>query len=430
MTLLRVRSPAGMCGVIACAFLLSACADDATEDAPPLVVRDSAGVRIIENHAPEWADGEAWRLGELLMAIEADETALEQRPLDPASVFRTARGEIVVGDGLSAGWHRLLVYDGRGRFLRHISRRGEGPCEFGQLWWARPYGIDSVAVFDMARNVIHVLGLDGGCGRSVRIPPGELPAGRGRAGIFTSGADAVYPDGSFLAWHLGYLDAPPQPGPAWFRHTLIRISADGTAVDTLGEFRIGQSYWDGERAGRMGYPRWAYRALHGADLLYGDGDSFEFTRHDGAGRPREIVRRRYSPAAIIQEDRIAFVQPIRVAGGHERAVLPAATLTLEQRIARVHWPQTKPAISNLVVAANGDTWVEEYRYRRPGALPGEPPPAVWSVFSPEGRWLGGIDVPGRLELQTVHDDAVFGIWRDDDGVGSIRAYALVKGRES
>lgn len=66
-----------------------------------------------------------------------------------------------------AGWHRILVYDEQGTFVRHISRNGEGPCEFGQLWWAQAYRGDSIAAFDMAKETIVVLGQDGGCARTM-----------------------------------------------------------------------------------------------------------------------------------------------------------------------------------------------------------------------------------------------------------------------
>jgi hypothetical protein len=113
-------------------------------------VRDSAGIGIVSNTEPSWTEQSAWRLGpQPTVTIEVLDAEPEKGPVDPASAFRTSRGEIVVADGMMAGWHRLLVYDAQGRFLRFISRKGEGPCEFAQVWWAQPYRGDSIIVFDM-----------------------------------------------------------------------------------------------------------------------------------------------------------------------------------------------------------------------------------------------------------------------------------------
>jgi hypothetical protein len=39
-----------------------ACDDDARD--PGVVMRDSAGIRIVDNASPQWAEGEAWAVGE------------------------------------------------------------------------------------------------------------------------------------------------------------------------------------------------------------------------------------------------------------------------------------------------------------------------------------------------------------------------------
>ncbi len=44
------------------AFLsLAACATDSPQHREP-IVRDSMGIRIVENSAPQWQQGQAWRL--------------------------------------------------------------------------------------------------------------------------------------------------------------------------------------------------------------------------------------------------------------------------------------------------------------------------------------------------------------------------------
>ena len=111
------------------------------------VIRDSAGVRIVENVAPLWTSPEqAWRLStEPRVEIRGSGQVAEQMPLDPASVYRASNGWYVVADGMFAGWDEVMLFDEAGRFMASYGREGRGPCEFGQLWWAQPYRGDSIA---------------------------------------------------------------------------------------------------------------------------------------------------------------------------------------------------------------------------------------------------------------------------------------------
>ncbi|NIY09436.1 MAG: hypothetical protein GWN02_14640 [Gemmatimonadetes bacterium] len=51
---------------------------------------------------------------------------------------------------------------------------------------------------------------------------------------------------------------------------------------------------------------------------------------------------------------------------------------------------------------------------------------VWTVFDPDGRWLGDVVVPTELRVTDVGEDYVLGVWRDADGVQTIRSFELVK----
>jgi hypothetical protein len=393
--------------------------------------RDSADIRIVENPAPRLDEVRAWRiLDEPAVVIGASDSVIEHNPLDPASVFRTPAGEIVVADGLTNGWDRLLVYDSTGAFLRYIGRQGKGPCEFGQVWWAEAYRRDSVAVYDQSSDAVVVLGLDGGCARTVPPPRGEVTPEQARAGAFTAGAEATYPDGTILSYPMGHVEPPASPGPAWFMHALLRLSPDGMVMDTLGLFRIGETYWDGTQTRSLAYGRWTHRAVDGFDLVFGDARSFEFFRYDSTGTLKQIVRRPFTPVAITQEDRVSFVTAVfeaaRAVGREVAPGRPGQPQTLEQRIALFHWPSVKPAYSKLLVDPNGNVWIEEYRYFRPDAVSSDPPPSWWSVFSREGEWLTRVLVPGRLLVSRIYDDVIFGIWKDADGVGTVRGHRLIK----
>jgi hypothetical protein len=390
--------------------------------------RDSNQVRIVDNTAPAWQPGGEWRLEpNPVFQIEPVANRPEHGPLDPVAVFRTYGGEIVVADGGMAGWDRLLVYSPDGSFNRFISRKGQGPCEFRQLWGADPYRGDSVAVFDMGNSSMVIVGLDGGCGREIRLPRGMPSRVQARTGLFVNGSHGPYTDGSFLVYSMGYLDVPAGEGPAWFRHTLLRLAPDGTRADTLGAFHSSQQYWSGVRGEHFPYSSSAHYGLDGTGLIYGEGAPFEFSRFDSTGVLVQVVRRSHTQLPVTEEDRIAFVSFRRSSAAvRVEHAPPQPSPTLAERLRRYHWPAKKPAYSGLLVDSGGNVWIEVYRFFDPAEVPDDPPPTKWSVFARDGRWLGDVAVPGRLLLRRVYEDAVYGIWRNEDGTGSIRGYRLVK----
>ena len=66
------------------------------------------------------------------------------------------------------------------------------------------------------------------------------------------------------------------------------------------------------------------------------------------------------------------------------------------------------AFTSVIVDRLDNLWVEEYE--RPGE---ERPGSVWMVFDPEGRVLGFVETPERLDIYEVGEDYILGhSWND------------------
>jgi hypothetical protein len=79
---------------------LAACGGDARAAGP--AVRDSAGVRIVENGAPAWKEGEGWRLAaEPALDIGMVDGPPQYQFGDVAGVVRLGDGTVVVADDQS-----------------------------------------------------------------------------------------------------------------------------------------------------------------------------------------------------------------------------------------------------------------------------------------------------------------------------------------
>jgi hypothetical protein len=82
-------------------------------------------------------------------------------------------------------------------------------------------------------------------------------------------------------------------------------------------------------------------------------------------------------------------------------------------------PETKPAYGRLLVDSEGNLWVADYSEERDDE-------GSWSVFDPEGRFLGAVETPTGGRVQQIGSDFVLGVWRDEFDVEYVRLYELIR----
>src|SRR5688572_10255310 len=119
----------------------SACGGSSTSQSS--VVRDSAGITIIDNASPLWTDSAAaWRMDETpSLEIGVVEGAPEYQFSGIRRALRLPNGEFLIADG---GSRELRFYDAGGNHLRSSGRAGEGPGEFRVISLLERYGTDSL----------------------------------------------------------------------------------------------------------------------------------------------------------------------------------------------------------------------------------------------------------------------------------------------
>ena len=79
-------------------------------------------------------------------------------------------------------------------------------------------------------------------------------------------------------------------------------------------------------------------------------------------------------------------------------------------------PQTLPAFSALLVDDNNQLWAREFDLDAAAEQ-------RWIVFGAEGA-SGTVRVPARFTLSAVHGGRVWGVFRDELDIESIRVYAF------
>jgi hypothetical protein len=383
--------------------LLPAC-ETAPSPASAVTVFDSAGVRVVHSHQSVWTPEEAWRL--------ADEPSLVigEPPASPAEEFTLIRAIRPLPDGrlvvLDAGpTPEIRVFGPEGEYLHSIGRVGEGPGEFGFLWdlWVAPP--DTVIVFGPGLSRLNVFTADGGHVRDDRVetsPP--IPGGIILWGRFG--------DGTFLRRPNVY--ARGAEGTGRSQLPAIRIRSDGSVVDTLGVFPDLEHV--PSETGGVRMPLFGKRAailIHDSAYYTGMGDDFTIDQYDLSGRHVRRIRRDHA---------IRDVTETLVERERERAMEMAAP---ERRSSlRDHYDQIPrapqlPAFSrDWLLSDDGHLWIQEY------FVAGDPE-RIWSVFDPEGRWLGSVATPARFLPRAVARNRVIGVWTDDMDVQTIRGYEIL-----
>jgi len=384
----RVRS-----GAAAFLLALAACGEGG-EEAPAFVVRDSAGIRIAASVRPAWGEGEGWSVGE----VPSLQIVPIRRPVEsrlghrPPLVHRLPDGRIAVG---SYGALRLHAPDGT---LADTLGLEEDDEEVG---WMEAAG-DSLLAWTGRRRLL-VLAPGTRVARRVQVE-GLIyldPAVRGRL-----------PDGTLLVTegHQNHVTATT-PRRGLVRHLLL--GPDGSRRGVFGDLPDGARM----RGNDAPFSPRTVVATRGGDVLVGDNRGFEFALYAPDGEVLGIVRRAYTPLRVEPED---------VERWHARREgllgdVPASLLTQvrqERRAARrIPAADTFPAYEQLLVDPGGNVWAEEARSTTEYH-------AGWSVFAPDGRWLGTVRMPAGFALQQVGADWVLGTEPNAAGSPVVRLYPL------
>ena len=371
-------------------------------EGPGAQVRDSAGIRIVENASPAEGSLLGWRIGAEPFASIGVREGEEPYMLHNAfGATRLSDGRIVVANH---GSSELRVFDEFGTHLVNWGGRGEGPGEFsGDLRQVRPWAGDSIIAWDLRfEEGLVVFDADGKFGRSFFLErePGRFPS-----------PVAVRTGGTILtsAW-------------AGSGEGIVEIrNGDGTLALSLGTFPSAEVYEYERPEGGRGTRDVAYGFVR-ATGFWGDlvfvafTNRYEIKAFRADGTLARIVRRDHAPRATTQADVGYYVESQLP---HYPDFTPDQVAPYRQVFESTPLATSFPAFSEVMGDAAGHLWVREYDF------PGEPRPApLWTVFDPGGRVLGFVETPNGLAILEIGEDYILGRTEDDLGVESIQLWPL------
>jgi hypothetical protein len=324
---------------------------------------------------------------------------------------QTSQGQVVLVDG---GSRTIHWQEADGSSVQSSGGAGEGPGEFRGIQWADLTTRDSLYAWDGQARRMSVFGDEG----FVRAFALQVPAPWGAVSV-----GGVLDDGGAVVM------ATPLPGPAegegisrpgvpvWIMSPDGEVRAEvGTFPGAAVDLRAGAAPGTVIRRVIPFGPRTVVGAA-GSWIAIGDSERYEIALHDAEGALRRIVRVPGEAPPVSAADLEAELERRLEAAPPIEEVRDGIRATFEDTPA----PAFKPYFDTLLVEPDGTVWA-----RRVGSA-GSGEGASWDVMTSTGRWLGTLRTPAGLEVKQVTAGALVGVWRDELGVESVRAFALDRG---
>ncbi len=397
------------------AFVLaSACGEDGNQ-LTASVFRDSAGIRIVENRDVGWERTAEWSLSaEAVLqigALDAEPAYQLHRVIGAATL---SDGRVVVANG---GSQELRWYDAAGLHEGSAGGAGEGPGEFAGLMAIGLLPGDSIVAHDVRLRRLSVFDPAGRFVRSTSLVT------EGHAGMAFAALAGTLTDGSLLmAGRVFPMDGAVE-GPLLAPMPLYRYGTDGQLRDSVGTFHGWEATTIVRRTTEFVGMAMADRPFGrstsvtpaGERIAIGTPFAFSFELFEPDGTLRAMVRLDRANDPVTANDIAAYKRTLL-----DNPRDPAGQQALQRQADESEYPDTKPAYAaGLKGDRAGNIWVPAHQIARDLAT-------RWSVFDPDGRYLGDLTSPARFRVFEIGDDYVLGVWRDDLDVEYLRKYQLRK----
>jgi 6-bladed beta-propeller len=381
-----------------------------------VVVSDSAGVEIVLSRAPQWSEGAGWSLEPEPAMVLGPELPGDRVLYQAGDIERFGDGRVVVEN---RGTEELLVFDAAGAFLEAWGGEGDGPGEYAQLSGIDRCTDERLAALEPRR--LTVLEARGTLIETRPLPVELIGAGKQ---VLAAGDDCA------SVFALALVNRYEAAGPGTYTYPVVPLHAslDAAAVDTVGTFLWAE--WAGDATGRqvaqLPFGHWSNWASDGRRLYYGRGERPEIAVYSSDGALARLIRWQAPPDPIAEADWRSYEQDLEAV----RAADPRVATTYQPPDAQPR-PEVMPYYgpthvqgAAFLISDDGHLWVR--RFTRWLAWNEERPwpSGHWSVFDPDGRWLGEVATPQGLDVRNVRGGLVFGVFRDELGVEEVRGYRL------
>jgi len=415
---------------------LAACTGNESAQGPAagVAIRDSAGVRIVENHDSAWTEETRWRLDhEPDLVIGSFDGTVPGTDFGRTVTPRLLGDRVVVLDATS---DEVRLFDSDGVFERALNRRGEGPNELMTANGIRTFGDTAIAVHDSRLAKILHLDLVRGETSSVRVSP---PPAEARSTIMIGPSlwrpAAWFSDGSYLLTESIRSLAGGSPGAFTDSASYHRMARSGEYLDSPGPYPLWEMWRNVDGSAVISFSaRGSVATGDGVLIEAYPRARFEYAVRRPGGELVSLVRAAVDPIPVTPElrDALRALHDAYFESNVEDASASARRRLESSRDLQRSQPLPEFVAPFDAVRVTDDGYVLA-ELTDPFALvqrrPGEPAPEVtqaWAVFDPQGRWLGTLQTPLGLTVADVDEEYVLGVRRDEFDVPYVERWRIVK----
>lgn len=373
---------------VTCGLSLLACAaprDETRQPVQPAIVRDSAGLEIVEYASVAGLPTRLALRQEPFLTLGS--SADVEQELDARQPWlgatHLAGGSLVVNERAA-----LRFYSAEGALLRTVGRRGSGPGEFDQTREVCLAPVDTLLVIDYGSGRISVWD-SAGHHVATYTRPGFIPLG------------GCFPDGTLLMRRPGALPAMGDSPQMDY----LRVHRTGAVVSELGRLPSPQYIGPILREPSI--------VVTSSGVIVGDNVTFGAVFRDLSGRPRRVLRVLDRTHALTDDEwqrRLLSMLSVNASAAEKASLL--------QQFVGVKRPSTLPAFRRIRRDAVGRLWFEGYD-----------DPSEVVVFDSTGRFLADLTLPrsGAMSasIAGLGRDFVAVRHTDTDGVVTLSFYRIV-----
>jgi hypothetical protein len=377
------------------------------------VVRDSAGVQVVENTgAGVWASSDVWTVERDLL-IGTAEGAAEYQFGSIAGIDVDEDGRIYVLDQQAS---EVRVFDAEGRFLTRMGKAGSGPGELSMA--AGPVFASDEGIFvpDVMNQRISWYDLEG-------TPTGShpLPMTGGIPARWMKGADGLIVQQAMIMQLPGQAEVEP-------KNLLLRRQPRGDLVDTLLALPVGRTmdFSGGQPRITLFESEPLWTTAPGDRLIYGNNSNYRLEVFGADGDLEAVVIRPRARTAITESDQAEFRRIMRDMWG--RAGMPPQQQ--EMMASAIGFARDYPAFANLLGGPHGTLWVQSVQTPETIKAQGgtfdiqDFGGPDWDVFDADGRYLGVVAMPARFMPLLFYGDQIYGVQRDEMDVQYVARLSL------
>ena len=261
--------------------------------------------------------------------------------------------------------YAIKVFDDRGRFVRAIGRKGEGPGEFQNITRVACLPEGRLLVMDWGLTRVSLFSSDGTFIQSHNYQNTSFAVYLTADSFYTREVVSIEPGGAPMEWkRILFVKA---------------FDYSGTEIFSYGEFTPPQSNFINEAGEQFSYSQ-PYDAVSvfagdpGTQSLYHcPGDAYLIEVIDGEGHIFRKIDRPYRRLPVTDEDKQSYLASFRN--------ITEKKLSLIERDAEM--PDTKPVCERMLVDDSGNLWVElsEQKQEADRTL------TAYDIFDRDGRYV-------------------------------------------